>query len=84
MSVGEVPKMKSDNSIARRLLVTGGAGFSWFVHSGATLTHLIVVVVDALTMQESRQSSGFVRTGFRFVQEIFDRSLIDQLLQRRH
>jgi len=50
MSVGEVPKMKSATTrIARRLLVTGGAGFIGSILSTATLTHLIVVVVDALT-----------------------------------
>jgi len=78
MSVGEVPKMKSADNIAPSIIGDGGAGFIGSILSitGATLTHLIVVV-DALTYAGNQGSLAGLsgQENFRFVQgDICDRS----------
>ncbi|MDJ0556160.1 MAG: dTDP-glucose 4,6-dehydratase [Microcoleaceae cyanobacterium MO_207.B10] len=73
--------------MAKRLLITGGAGFigSNFVHHWCeTYPNDRVVVLDALTYAGNKQTLADLLElpNFRFVQgDICDRSLIDHLLQ---
>jgi dTDP-glucose 4,6-dehydratase len=70
---------------ARRILITGGAGFigSNFVHYWCKqYAGSRVVVLDALTYAGNRRNlAGLEETGLRFVQgDICDRALVDTLL----
>lgn len=76
--------------VARRLLVTGGAGFigsNFVLHWCDTYPDDRVVVLDALTYAGNRRNLASVESSqnFRFLQgNICDRTLIDKILQEEN